>query len=197
MSQDIKSILMNREMIAVDQDSMGVQGVRVWLDTANTTFNIGKQVLTGADLQVYVKPMRDSSRAVVLFNKGAASASLMVTWRQLGWPDTTHAQVRDLWAHADAGGRTQSYSATVASHDVVALRITPDRIPTFAANAESRRCDPLSTARPRLRFGLADDAQTRVWLQAPADAYDLRGRALVRSRAGVGSGTRAGATAGR
>src|SRR5436190_10672238 len=57
MSAATRDILTNKEVIAVDQDSLGIQGMIV--------------ELPGPDLQVWAKPLADSSRAVVLLNRSA------------------------------------------------------------------------------------------------------------------------------
>jgi alpha-galactosidase len=69
--------------------------------------------------------MKDGSRAVVLLNRGASDADISVSWEDLGYPAHLSANVRDLWAKKDLGKSTGSFSAKVASHAVVMLRVTP------------------------------------------------------------------------
>lgn len=77
-------------------------------------------------VQAWAKTLADGSVGVVVFNRGAAPTSVEVTWPMLGLPAAAVGAVRDLWAHADRGNHTGSYTCTaVASHDVCALRITP------------------------------------------------------------------------
>jgi len=144
MSADLRAIVTNREMIAVNQDSLGAQGRRVWIDTANSVIDRGGKVISGANLQVFVKPMRDSSRAVVLFNKGAAAADITVLWTQMGWQASVHAAVRDLWGHRDLGTASGQYTANVGSHDAAAFCFTPQGVgvayvPRTAASGAARR----------------------------------------------------------
>jgi alpha-galactosidase len=110
MTPEIKTILTNREVIAVDQDPLGSQGRRVWKD---------------GDLEVWSKEMKDGSRAVVLFNRGAAEQEITVNWDQIGYPDHLSAAVRDLWAGKDLGKFTGSFGSKVESHDVVMVSIRP------------------------------------------------------------------------
>jgi alpha-galactosidase len=110
MSEATKAILLNREVIAVDQDPLGIQGRRVRDD---------------GDLEVWSRPLADGSRAVILFNRGAAPAEIAVSWPEIGYPATLNAGVRDLWAHQDRGKAKGRYAATVAPHGVVMVRITP------------------------------------------------------------------------
>jgi alpha-galactosidase len=106
MPASVKSILTNAEVIAVDQDPLGRQG---------------QKVVTSGQTEVWSKPMQDGSVAVVLFNRGATSASIAVSWNALGISGSC--QVRDLWQHEDKGAFASGYATTVASHDVAMIRV--------------------------------------------------------------------------
>jgi alpha-galactosidase len=111
MSAATKTTLTNTEVIAVDQDPMGVQGQRVATPATN--------------LEVWSKPLAGTNvRAVALLNRGTAAASITVAWSALAIP-TGAATVRDLWSHTDLGTFTSSYTApSVPSHGVVMLKVT-------------------------------------------------------------------------
>ena len=110
MSATTKSILTNKEIIAVDQDPLGKQGRVV--------------AGSGTSLEVWSKEMTGTNtRAVALFNRGSSSASITVKWSDIGLPAGS-ATVRDLWKGQDVGSFSDQYTATgVASHDVVMLKI--------------------------------------------------------------------------
>lgn len=110
MSATTKSILTNREVIAVDQDPLGKQGRVV--------------AGSGTGQEVWSKEVSGTNtRAVALFNRGGSSASITVKWSQLGLPAGS-ATVRDLWKGADVGSFTDEYTANaVPSHAVVMLKI--------------------------------------------------------------------------
>ena len=110
MTPEIRAILTNKEVIAVDQDPLGRQGRRVWKD---------------GDLEIWSKPMQDGSRALVLLNRGESSHEITVSWEQIGYPAHLGAAVRDLWAHKDLGEFTGKFSAPVESHGVVVVRVSP------------------------------------------------------------------------
>jgi alpha-galactosidase len=110
MTPEIKEILTNKEVIAIDQDPLGRQGRRIARD---------------GDLEVYARPLADGGRAVVLFNRGASEKPITVKWEQIGYPAHLAASVRDLWQHKDLGNSTGQFTATVASHGVVMVRIRP------------------------------------------------------------------------
>ena len=110
MTPEIRDILTNREVIAVDQDALGMQGRRVRDSGAN---------------EVWMKQLSDGSRAVILFNRGSEEAPIAVAWEEIGLFPGAKASVRDLWKKADAGVLTGRYEAKVAPHGVVMVRITP------------------------------------------------------------------------
>ena len=105
-----RDILLNRDVIAVDQDSLGVQGMIV----SNSP----------PDLQVWVKPLHDGSKAVLLFNRASVPSPMTANWGTVGIK-TKLARVRDLWTHTDSSGVADRYTTTVPSHGVVMLRVWP------------------------------------------------------------------------
>ena len=68
MTPAIADILMNKEVIAVDQDKQGKQGTRVRKD---------------GDLEVWKRPLAEGV-AVGLFNRGADTARMTVKWSEVG-----------------------------------------------------------------------------------------------------------------
>src|SRR5438094_547694 len=112
MSAATRDILTNPELIAVDQDSLGVQGMLVREGPP--------------ELQVWAKPLKDGARAVALLNRGDSAAKITARFDRLGLR-TDSATVRDLWARADRGAFSREYAATVPAHGVTMLRVTPIR----------------------------------------------------------------------
>ncbi len=110
MTPEIKEILTNAEVIAVNQDKLGQEGRRVRKD---------------GDAEVWSKAMADGSRAVILLNRGQADAEISVKWLEIGYPASISAKVRDLWEHKELGSFTGSFKAKVASHAVVMVKILP------------------------------------------------------------------------
>lgn len=83
MSDSTKTILQNKEVIAVDQDWGGVQGHKIRDD---------------GELEVWMKPMKNGDKAVVLLNRGTTTFEYSVTMAELELKAGAH-QVRDLWTH--------------------------------------------------------------------------------------------------
>ena len=72
-----------------------------------------------------MKPLAGGGRALLLFNRGDAPATIRATAEQLGWPASVRARVRDLWAHKDLPRWTGAIEATVEPHGVAMFRIEP------------------------------------------------------------------------
>lgn len=107
MGRGLARMIGNREMLAVDQDPLGLQGYVVSEDEAGR--------------QVWAKTLYGRGRrAVVLLNRGVQPASVTVRWSDLGLASVS--TVRDVWGHRNlllAG--SSSYSALVRPHGSVTL----------------------------------------------------------------------------
>jgi alpha-galactosidase len=105
--------LTNREVIALNQDSLGVQAARVRKD---------------GDLEVFAKPLANGDFGVALLNRGLHDAEIAINWRSDLEVDWSTANVRDLWAHRELGAWPDRFVTTVASHVAAMLRVTPDPV---------------------------------------------------------------------
>ena len=122
MSSTTRSILTNSEVIAVDQDPLDLQAIKV------SEPSIG--------LQVWSKVLSGSGqRAVALLNRTGSTANITVKWSDIDL--TGSAQVRDLWAHSNLGSFSTNYTASVPSHGVVMLKISGTELGIANYEAES------------------------------------------------------------
>jgi alpha-galactosidase len=105
-------------------DTEGRAHFSMWAIMASPLITGNDLSTPGTNLEVWSKKMTETNtRAVALFNRGTASASITVKWSDIGLAAGA-ATVRDLWAAKDLGPSTDSYTATnVASHTVVMLKI--------------------------------------------------------------------------
>jgi alpha-galactosidase len=110
MTPETRDILTNKEVIAVNQDPLGRQGRRVRDD---------------GDFEVWAKELADGNRAVILLNRSEAEAKIATTWAEIGYPNKTAAEVRDLWLKKSLGKHTGGFSALVPSHGVVMIIVKP------------------------------------------------------------------------
>ncbi len=74
-------------------------------------------------LQVWSKKLQGGNVAVVLLNRNTSSANITANWSNIGISGS--ASVRDLWSHSNVGSFNGSYTANVAGHGVVMLKISP------------------------------------------------------------------------
>lgn len=110
MTTETANILKNPEVVAVDQDARGLQGVKVAED--------------GTGLQVYGKVLAGSGkRAVVLLNRTSAAANITARWADLGLTGAS-ATVRDPWARADLGAFATGYTANVPAGGSVMVTVS-------------------------------------------------------------------------
>jgi alpha-galactosidase len=107
MTQGIKDILMNREVIAIDQDRAGKQGTRI---------------SQSGDQEIWVRELADKEHAIALFNKASAPAKMTVKWKDAGLSSTPK-HARDLWAHADIPANGEDWTTEVPAHGVALLRV--------------------------------------------------------------------------
>jgi alpha-galactosidase len=110
MSESIKAILLNKEIIAIDQDPLGRQATRVAKD---------------GDREVWARPLATGGRAVLLLNRGLSATDISIEWPALGYPAHLRARVRDLWAHKDLPPATGATRARVKPHEAVVYSIEP------------------------------------------------------------------------
>lgn len=116
MSDATRGVLTNREVIAIDQDSLGRQGSRVF---------------TEGPVEVWSRPLANGDLAVALFDKGDSAESIHLTLRELGSSDRV--RIRDLWQQKDLGIAEGTLTTTAPAHGVVLLRLHPEPPATFAA----------------------------------------------------------------
>lgn len=110
MSPATKTILTNQEVIAVDQDPLGKQGILVWE--------------APPALQVWSKPLQNGAFAVALLNRADTQATITAALPRIGITKDT-ARVRDLWSHTELGAFGKKFQAAVPPHGVVMVRMTP------------------------------------------------------------------------
>jgi alpha-galactosidase len=154
MTQDLMEIITNDEVIAWNQDPLGIQGYRRWSSSsapsddspADSLPHGGGGTRGGAKdasnqeednekkknkddgaLEVWAGDLAGGDVAVVLLNRSEKEQVITALFHDVGiCPCCTKAvMVRDVWAHQDLGPHQLNVSAAVPPHDAVALRLTP------------------------------------------------------------------------
>jgi alpha-galactosidase len=112
MSDETKSILMNAEVIAIDQDP-----------DANPARRLSDQNATGV---IVTRLLHDGSVALGLFNRGDQPQTIDAKWDNIGLT-RRKVQARDLWKHAEVPVSAEGISTSVPAHGVVLLKLAVSR----------------------------------------------------------------------
>jgi alpha-galactosidase len=101
------SILGNMDVIAIDQDGLGKQGL---------------QISSSGGRRVLAKPLSNGDVAVALFNESGATATISTTASAIGIAQANSYQLTDLWSKK-VMTTTSKISASVPSHGTVLFRV--------------------------------------------------------------------------
>ena len=113
MTPEIRAILTDKDVIAIDQDPAGKQGYRLLAEPAK-------------NIEVWVKELSNNEWAVCALNTSDVRKDLTVEWNRLHMLQGAY-NVRDLWAKKTVGDTSKSYTAAVEPHDVLLFRLTPKK----------------------------------------------------------------------
>ena len=119
MSNETKELYLNKDMIAINQDSLGVQGHRI-------SDKNGKQVWT--------KPLKNGDIAVALLNNNSSTQTVECTFADIGVDGEV--EVRDAWQKKDLGARS-SVSIELPAHGSALLRLIVKPVPRQAFKGEA------------------------------------------------------------
>jgi alpha-galactosidase len=118
MSKETSEILMNKAVIAVDQDKLGIEGFRYSTDGV---------------LEVWFKPLVGGNWAMCVLNRGTNSQPVTFNWKKETVTDdlskrearfdTATYKVRDLWTKKGLGTTREILNAVVPGHDVLMVRL--------------------------------------------------------------------------
>ncbi|HMJ21684.1 MAG TPA: hypothetical protein VK513_07235, partial [Terriglobales bacterium] len=64
-------------------------------------------------------------RSVVLLNRDTSPREVSFSWEDIGYPGHLSASLRDLWRGKDLGQHKEKFSASVAPHSAVMVRVAP------------------------------------------------------------------------
>ena len=118
------SIYLNTDVIAVDQDPLGRQGV---------------EVSSAGGLDVLAKPLSNGDVSVVLFNENSSAATISTTASAVGLPSASSYTLNDLWAHTSTTSSSGAISASVPAHGVVMYRITANGARSASPSASASK----------------------------------------------------------
>lgn len=122
MTKETVEILTNKEAIAINQDSLGIQG---FIYSAKDS------------LEIWFKPLSKGEWAVCFLNRGPAMKEITFEWnthpihddfskRTINF-EQMPCKIRDVWMKKDIGSTKKALRFQVGSHDVKMLRLKPGK----------------------------------------------------------------------
>src|ERR1035437_10296957 len=109
MNETTKTILLNKEVIAIDQDTLGKQGYRVMRKDG---WEIWKKTLSGNRV------------AIAFLNRNSQSISATAPSKNIELDSTAKYNVYDVWKHAPVGQANGTISATMQPHETQVFVLT-------------------------------------------------------------------------
>ena len=120
MSPETREILMNREVIAIDQDPLGIQAFKYE---------------TKGNIHTWIKPLSGGKWAICFLNRGAEGETLEIDWSSYVLTDTLSGKnlnlknnqylIRDVWQKKDLGKTGKTCKLSLPGHDVFCVILSP------------------------------------------------------------------------
>lgn len=108
LDRETAALLMNREVLAVNQDELGIPG---------------RRVKRFGGCEVWKKPLSDGSTAVALINRGSSGGDVTLKAGDVGLLDEPKL-VRDLWTQEDTADFRAELTWRVQPHQTILLKVT-------------------------------------------------------------------------
>jgi alpha-galactosidase len=119
MNSDTRMILTNKDVIAIDQDALGIEAFK-YSDKDS--------------LQTWIRPLKNNDWAVCFINRGSKPKQIQFNWQDEMVNDTLSKKelsaktisytIRDLWLKKNMGDTKKPLNASIASHDVLMLKLS-------------------------------------------------------------------------
>jgi alpha-galactosidase len=119
MSKETIAVLTNKEVVAVNQDKLGIQG-----------FKYG----TKDSVEIWFKPLEKGDWATAFLNRSKQPRKVDFEWNDEKVSDdfakrdldasTINYQIKNLWTGKNLGLTKKDFEASVPAHDVIMLRLT-------------------------------------------------------------------------
>ncbi len=122
MSQETKEIVLNKEVIAIDQDSLGIQGLKFAAEDG---------------LEFWFKPLVNDDWAFCILNRTTESKEYAIDWQKFNLYDDVAKRftdfdskvynIRNLWTKQGEGNTKQVKTVVIPGHDVVLYRLSVNK----------------------------------------------------------------------
>lgn len=103
MNETTRTILLNKDVIKIDQDSLGKQGYRVMRNDDG--------------VEVWKKPLSGNRLAMAVMNRSGKNKSFTTAFKNIELDSTKTYNVYDAWKHASSGTATGNLSAYLLPHE--------------------------------------------------------------------------------
>lgn len=120
MSPEVRDILTNKELIAIDQDPLGIQGFKY---------------LVKDNWEIWAKPLDKGDLALCFLNRTLEPVKVDLDWKKYPVKDDefhyyylfneNEYKIRDLWLKKEIGTTAKPFSTQIGAHDVIVLRLSP------------------------------------------------------------------------
>ncbi len=124
MSEATKTTLLNKEIIAIDQDPLGKQAFRV---------------MRNDGLEAWKKPLSGNRVAIAFLNRNSTAKSVAATFKELELKSKNEFTVYDVWKHVSLGETKGSLSADLQPHETLVFVLTPAGTPAAAEPTKEAR----------------------------------------------------------
>jgi alpha-galactosidase len=120
MDKETLATLTNKDVIAIDQDPLGVQGLRYKQD---------------GGIEVWFKPLKGGDWAMCVFNRNTEAKQYTINWKDMDFRDdlsglstnlaTKVYNIKNLWTGKAEGKTGKVRTLNVPAEDVVLYRLSP------------------------------------------------------------------------
>jgi len=122
MSKETIEVLTNKDVISVDQDSLGIQAFRYSQNDS---------------LEIWFKPLTDNNWAMAILNRNTHVKHVDFNWVKENVVDSIFGykldtkidnyNLYDLWKHLERGNTKSPFSAEVQPRDIIMLKLIPTK----------------------------------------------------------------------
>lgn len=122
MTQETKDIILNKEVIALDQDSLGIQGLRFAVEDG---------------LEFWFKPLVNDEWAFCILNRSTETKEYAIDWQKFNLYDDVARRftdfdskvynIRNLWTKQEEGDTKKVKNVAIPGHDVVLYRLSVNK----------------------------------------------------------------------
>ena len=121
MTKDVLDILTNKEVIAVDQDKLGIQGFKY---------------SSKDSIEVWFKPLENNDWAICVLNRDSKPQKFSFDWQKENVFDevwnkpanfkSINYEIKNLWKKMQMGTTKKELNSEIPGHDVLMLKLTKE-----------------------------------------------------------------------